>query len=74
MQADLLGLPSPGLPSSHPPSHIRPYLCGCFFSPEASLDNGHTDGVLPLTKATYNVDIFNGLSEVTLVQHYLNHT
>lgn len=42
------------------------YKCGCFSKGEPF--KPQKEELLPLTKASYNIDIFNGLAEVTLVQ------
>ena len=81
MFADLLGIGETGKPKNPEPMDIeelepeykeQPYLSGCFVNEASNLIN--KDGSLPLTSATYNVDICNGLSEVTLVQQYFNPT
>ena len=81
MFADLLGIGATGKPENPEPMDIeelepeykeQPYLSGCFVNEASNLIN--KDGSLPLTSATYNVDICNGLSEVTLVQQYFNPT
>ena len=81
MFADLLGIGATGKPENPEPMDIEepeleyiecPCLSGCFVHEAPGLIN--KDGSLPLTSATYNVDICNGLSEVTLIQQYFNPT
>ena len=81
MFADLLGIGATDKPENPEPMDIEepeleyiecPCLSGCFVHEAPGLIN--KDGSLPLTSATYNVDICNGLSEVTLIQQYFNPT
>lgn len=57
-----------------PPPQVKDWLTGCFFKDTESSESSKSLQPLPLTKATYQIDIFNALSEVTLVQEYHNFT
>ena len=48
------------------------YDCGCIGLPQGSSEANAEPIELPLKKITYDVEIINGVAEVSLVQTYQN--
>jgi hypothetical protein len=61
-------------PFDNPSPQVKDWPNGCFFKNTECSNSAQYLQPLPLTKATYQIDIFNALSEVTLVQEYQNFT